>query len=191
MINYSTCMRGNPTDKDAAKKAYANAQYSQVMTLDKFCYHIASHGCVYSRADIQAILILAVDCLREQLLNGQQIQMGDLGVFSNSIRSLGAHSMAEFTVENITEVNVLWAPGVRFNNLRQDAEFQLVPTRKAAAEVVKALKAGKTTVDLTGNSLPPALPLTTLTPPAFQPPPANRQTKIADRLVPLHRDSMM
>ena len=108
MINYSTCMRGNPTDKDAAKKAYANAQYSQVMTLDKFCYHIASHGCVYSRADIQAILILAVDCLREQLLNGQQIQMGDLGVFSNSIRSLGAHSMAEFTVENITEVNVLW-----------------------------------------------------------------------------------
>ena len=144
MINYSTCMRGNPTDKDAAKKAYANAQYSQVMTLDKFC--------VYSRADIQAILILAVDCLREQLLNGQQIQMGDLGVFSNSIRSLGAHSMAEFTVENITEVNVLWAPGVRFNNLRQDAEFQLVPTRKAAAEVVKALKAGKTTVDLTGNS---------------------------------------
>ena len=140
MINYSTCMRGNPTDKDAAKKAYANAQYSQVMTLDKFCYHIASHGCVYSRADIQAILILAVDCLREQLLNGQQIQMGDLGVFSNSIRSLGAHS------------NVLWAPGVRFNNLRQDAEFQLVPTRKAAAEVVKALKAGKTTVDLMGNS---------------------------------------
>lgn len=96
--------------------------------------------------------ILAVDCLREQLLNGQQIQMGDLGVFSNSIRSLGAPSMAEFTVENITEVNVLWAPGVRFNNLRQDAEFQLVPTRKAAAEVVKALKAGKTTVDLTGNS---------------------------------------
>ena len=66
MINYSTCMRGNPTDKDAAKKAHANAQYSQVMTLDKFCYHIASHGCVYSRADIQAILILAVDCLREQ-----------------------------------------------------------------------------------------------------------------------------
>lgn len=125
MINYSTCMRGNPTDKDAAKKAYANAQYSQVMTLDKFCYHIASHGCVYSRADIQAILILAVDCLREQLLNGQQIQMGDLGVFSNSIRSLGAHSMAEFTVENITEVNVLVGSGRPF---QQPAPRCRIPT---------------------------------------------------------------
>ena len=68
MINYSISLRANPSDQDAPKKAYANAQYSQVMTLDKFCYHIASHGCVYSRADIQAILILAVDCLREQLL---------------------------------------------------------------------------------------------------------------------------
>jgi predicted histone-like DNA-binding protein len=152
MINYSTCMRGNPTDKDAAKKAYANAQYSQVMTLDKFCNHIASHGCVYSRADIQAIITLAVDCLREQLLNGQQVQLGDLGVFSNSIRSNGAETLADFSVDNITEVNVLWSAGERFSNLRQDAEFQLVPTRKAAAEVVKALKAGKTTVDLTGNS---------------------------------------
>ena len=90
MINYSTCMRGNPTDKDAAKKAYANAQYSQVMTLDKFCYHIASHGCVYSRADIQAILILAVDCLREQLLNGQQIQMGDLGAYFRTVSEASA-----------------------------------------------------------------------------------------------------
>ena len=152
MINYSTCMRGNPTDRDAAKKAYANAQYSQVMTLDKFCNHIASHGCVYSRADIQAIIILAVDCLREQLLNGQQVQMGDLGVFSNSIRSIGAETLADFTTDNITEVNVLWTPGERFDNLRQDAEFQLVLTRKAAAEVVKAMKAGKTTVDLTGGS---------------------------------------
>ena len=52
MINYSTCMRGNPTDKDAAKKAYANAQYSQVMTLDKFCYHIASHGAPISKPSL-------------------------------------------------------------------------------------------------------------------------------------------
>ena len=158
MINFSTCMRGNPTNPDAPKKAYANAQYSQVMKLDKFCNHIASHGCVYSRADIQAILILAVDCMREQLLNGQQIQLGDLGVFSNTLRSTGAETLADFTSDNITEVNVLWTPGERFSNLRQDAEFQLVPTRKAAAEVVKAMKAGETTVDLTGKDSSSANP---------------------------------
>ena len=30
MVNYSIVMRSNPMDADAAKKAYASAQYSEV-----------------------------------------------------------------------------------------------------------------------------------------------------------------
>ena len=74
MVNYSIVMRSNPMDSDAAKKAYASAQYSEVMDINRFAEHIASHGCVYKRADIVAILTMAVDCMREQLLGGQKIQ---------------------------------------------------------------------------------------------------------------------
>ena len=87
-------MRSNPMDSDAAKKAYASAQYSEVMDINRFAEHIASHGCVYKRADIVAILTMAVDCMREQLLGGQKIQLGDLGDFSISINSIGAESAA-------------------------------------------------------------------------------------------------
>lgn len=80
MVNYSIVMRSNPMDADAAKKAYASAQYSEVMDINRFAEHIASHGCVYKRADIVAILTMAVDCMREQLLGGQKIQLGDLGI---------------------------------------------------------------------------------------------------------------
>ena len=73
MINYSISLRANPSDQDAPKKAYANAQYSEIMTLDKFAEHISTHGSKYNRADIQAVLIQAVDCMREQLLAGQRI----------------------------------------------------------------------------------------------------------------------
>ena len=38
------------------QNAFAVAQYTDVMTIEKFARHIASHGCVYSRADISAIL---------------------------------------------------------------------------------------------------------------------------------------
>ena len=79
MVNYSIVMRSNPMDVDAAKKAYASAQYAEVMDINRFAEHIASHGCVYKRADIVAILTMAVDCMREQLLGGQKIQLGDLG----------------------------------------------------------------------------------------------------------------
>ena len=81
MVNYSIVMRSNPMDADAAKKAYASAQYSEVMDINRFAEHIASHGCVYKRSDIVAILTMSVDCMREQLLAGQKIQLGDLGKF--------------------------------------------------------------------------------------------------------------
>ena len=96
MVNYSIVMRSNPMDSDAAKKAYASAQYSEVMDINRFAEHIASHGCVYKRADIVAILTMAVDCMREQLLGGQKIQLGDLGDFSISINSIGAESAADY-----------------------------------------------------------------------------------------------
>ena len=59
MINYSIYLRTNPMDKEEAPKAYGVAQYNSVMTIDKFAAHIASHGCVYSRADIAAVLTLS------------------------------------------------------------------------------------------------------------------------------------
>ena len=49
MINYSISLRANPSDQDAPKKAYANAQYSEIMTLDKFAEHISTHGSKYNR----------------------------------------------------------------------------------------------------------------------------------------------
>ncbi len=156
MVNYSIVMRGNPMDADAAKKAYASAQYSEVMDINRFAEHIASHGCVYKRADIVAILTMAVDCMREQLLAGQKIQLGDLGDFSVGINSQGAESAAEYNpVVHVRKLNVNWSAGPRFRNLLEDAVFNLVATRKAARLVVKALKAGKTNVDLTGEEKEP------------------------------------
>ena len=88
-INYSIAMLGNPIDEDAPKKAYAKSQYTNILTLDKFAGHIASHGSKYNRADIYAVLMQTVDCMREMLLEGKRLEMGDLGVFSISIQSRG------------------------------------------------------------------------------------------------------
>ena len=153
MVNYSIVMRGNPMDADAPKKAYASAQYSEVMDINRFAEHIASHGCVYKRADIVAILTMAVDCMREQLLAGQKIQLGDLGDFAVGINSEGAETAADYNPAiHVKRLYVNWSPGTRFQNLQEDAVFNLVATRKAARLVVKALKAGKTNVDLTGEA---------------------------------------
>ena len=130
------------------QNAFAIAQYADVMTIEKFAKHIATHGCVYSRADISAILYMAVDCMREQLLEGKKIRLGDLGDFSVSLQSKGAESADKFSAQNITGVNVNWECGSEFKNLLADAEFNLVASRSAQAAVLKAIKAGETVVDL-------------------------------------------
>ena len=177
MINYSIVMRSvnanlleinqaksriNPAQKDGKEpdkkdtdlvktekqNAFAISQYTDVMTIEKFAKHITSDGSVYSRADISAILYMAVDCMREMLLEGKKIRLGDLGDFSLLLASKGAETADKFTAQNITNVKVQWEPGQQFKNLLDDAEFNLVASRSAQAAVIKAIRKGKTNVDL-------------------------------------------
>ena len=134
--------------KTEKQNAFAISQYTDVMTIEKFAKHITSHGSVYSRADISAILYMAVDCMREMLLEGKKIRLGDLGDFSILLGSKGAETADKFTAQNITNVKVQWDPGQQFKNLLDDAEFNLVASRSAQAAVIKAIKEGKTNVDL-------------------------------------------
>ena len=134
--------------KTEKQNAFAISQYTDVMTIEKFAKHITSHGSVYSRADISAILYMAVDCMREMLLEGKKIRLGDLGDFSVLLSSKGAETADKFTAQNITQVKVQWEPGKEFKNLLDDAEFNLVASRSAQAAVLKAIKEGKTSVDL-------------------------------------------
>ena len=131
--------------KTEKQNAFAISQYTDVMTIEKFAKHITSHGSVYSRADISAILYMAVDCMREMLLEGKKIRLGD---FSLLLGSKGAETADKFTAQNITNVKVQWDPGQQFKNLLDDAEFNLVASRSAQAAVIKAIREGKTNVDL-------------------------------------------
>ncbi len=111
--------------KTEKQNAFAISQYTDIMTIEKFAKHITSHGSVYSRADISAILYItshgsvysradisailyiAVDCMREMLLEGKKIRLGDLGDFSLLLTSKGAEDADKFTAQNITGVKVI------------------------------------------------------------------------------------
>ena len=86
--------------------------------------------------------------MREMLLEGKKIRLGDLGDFSLLLGSKGAETADKFTAQNINQVKVQWEPGKEFKNLIDDAEFNLVASRSAQAAVLKAIREGKTNVDL-------------------------------------------
>lgn len=148
MINYSVYMMGNPIKPEEAPKAYAKNQVNEIWTLEKFSRHIADHNGVYSRGTVKGVISDMCECIVEQLLNGNKIQLGELGTFGISIGCNGAESIEKFSAKNIVEMNILFTPGNDFENLVSRAEFNRVASRAAQLATLKAEKAGETTVDL-------------------------------------------
>ena len=144
MINYSIMIMGTkPGTKKAditETKAYGTAQVHEVLDLDAFCKHIADHNSPFSKGTVKGILTDAVACLREQLLAGNKVSLGDLGSFHCELATEGADTTDEFNAQKIKEVNVRWTPGLEFKNLRSVAEFNLVPSRKAQSEAIDVIR---------------------------------------------------
>ena len=133
--------------KDEDPKAYARAQVKEVMTFRQFVDHIASHG-GHKRGQVKGVLSDMCSCLVEQLLEGKKILLDELGDFWISLTSIGADSCEALTSKNITGVNIVFTPGIDFQNLINDAEFNLVASRIAQTATLKAEKKMLDTVDL-------------------------------------------
>lgn len=144
MINFSIAVHGtHPGTKKAQiteTKAYGTAQIHESLSFDNFCKHIAEHNSPFSKGAVQGILTDAVACLREQLLAGNKVNLGALGSFHVELSTQGAVTTEEFTTGNIKAVNVRWTPSKSFKNLRQEAEFQLVPGRAAQADAIEVIR---------------------------------------------------
>ena len=146
MIDYSISVKSSkPGTKKAdiqQTKAYGQAQIRKKLTLEEFAAHIREHGCVYDKGDIAAIITKTIRCLREQLLLGNSVVLGDLGVFAPTLKTKGATLAEDFSAANILAVNVKWTKSKDFKGteLRKDAEFNLVGTRSSQAETNKAIK---------------------------------------------------
>lgn len=140
-------MLPNPIHPEKGSLAYAKAQVNEVMSFRKFVQHIADHG-GYTRGKVKGVLSDMCSCLVEMLLEGKKVQLDELGNFWISLSCDGAESCEKFTAANIKAVNIVFTPGVDFENLLGRAEFESVASRNAQAATLKAEKAGKGTVDL-------------------------------------------
>lgn len=140
-------MMPNPMDKDAAPKAYAKAQVSEVLSFRNFTKHIAEHG-GYTRGKVKGVISDMCQCLVEMLLEGKKVQLDELGDFWVSLSCEGAESCESFTSNAIKGLKIVFTPGVDFENLINKAEFSPVASRAAQSATLKAEKKGEKTVDL-------------------------------------------
>lgn len=76
------------------------------------------------------------------------VDFGELGKFRLQATSRGADSAEVFTATNITGVNIQFVPGDDLKKIFNGMSFNPVPSRASVRAVLRAEKAGETTVDL-------------------------------------------
>ena len=87
-----------------------------------------------------AVATQLTSCIREQLLLGNKVVLGDLGAFSVSLKAKAAPNAEEFSTSLIKQVKVKWEPSAEFKDLVNEASYEYVGTREAQAEARKAEK---------------------------------------------------
>ncbi len=142
-IKYSTAMRANPMKPEEPTKAYASVQLTGKVSLSQLAQHIHEHGSVYPRDTIIGVLTAIVDCTKEFVQQGFKVDLGDLGSFAPGIKSDGAKSLDSFDADNITDLRVRYTMSSYLKDIRIDAQFEKVASRKAQAAVFAAEIAGQ------------------------------------------------
>lgn len=138
-IPYSLVLRQvQPGKPKQGNKTFPVAQYAQLLDLASMAEHMTSHGSKYDKGDIMAVATQLTSCIREQLLLGNKVVLGDLGAFALNLVSKSAPNAESFHTGLIKKVKVKWEPSSKFTDLLKDALFQFVGTRKAQSEARKA-----------------------------------------------------
>ena len=138
-------LKKNKNSKSAAfGKYFAYPVIEETVTLDGLAEHMSSHNTPYSKGAIKGMLTDMVSCIKELLLEGKNVKIADLAIFSLGIKNNGgAVSEDVFTVsKNIKGVK-----------LRARATGELIAkSLNLEATLKKASATTKTTASSTGNN---------------------------------------
>lgn len=90
ILKYKKVTRINPNNKEEDPKWYAKAVQDRTMNFEQLVTHISEHNSPYSRGVIHGVLTDMLDCVKELVLDGKSVRLGDLGLFSVGLRTKGA-----------------------------------------------------------------------------------------------------
>ncbi len=157
-LKYSLHLQKNPVRPNEEKKAFATLQLNGVLDINSLADHMTDHNSVYSKGTIVGVITDMCHCIKEAILDGNAVELGDLGRFTPSITSEGTvattdaegnpvTAMEAFTADNIKAVNVNYELGDGLELNLDKFTFEYVTTRKAQAAAKRAQKKGESNAD--------------------------------------------
>ena len=120
---------------------YARAVCDETYDTEKLARHMSEHNTPYSPGVIHGVLKDMINCIKELVLDGKNIKLNDLAIFSVGLKSAGAANLEDFSVNEHIK-------GVR---LRARATGELSSSALKAEAVMKQLTQYSTTTESTAE----------------------------------------
>lgn len=122
-VRYILVERGNPQDKAAPKKFYAQAVSTGDTTLKVIKKDISERSTVNS-ADVVAVIDTLVQVLVHELSQGKIVRFGDFGSFQLTISSDGAESEDKFNSSMVRDAKITFRPGSDLRDMIATLKFE-------------------------------------------------------------------
>lgn len=123
-VKYNLSEKGNPGDREAAKKFYANAKSSGEVTFRSLSKEIASGSTTVSDTDVMAVLNDLTKALSRHLADGKIVRFGDFGSFQISLSSEGAETAEKFNASMIKGAKILFRPGLDLKDMLSTVRYE-------------------------------------------------------------------
>ena len=98
ILKYKMVTRINPQNKSEQPKWYAKAVQDRTIDFEDLVTHMSEHNSPYSRGVIHGVLTDMLDCVKELVLDGKSVRLGDLGLFSVGLKTSGAKTRDRWSV---------------------------------------------------------------------------------------------
>ena len=81
------------SETEQAGKLYARVSYKETMGIHEMAEHMAHHNTAFSEGLIVGVLTDFVKCVREMVLSGNTVKVGNLAIFKATVEANGLETL--------------------------------------------------------------------------------------------------
>ena len=94
------------SQSELAGKIYARVDYKQELSVQDMAKHMAEHNTAFSEGLIVGVLTDFVKCVREMVLNGNTVKVGNLAIFKATVESNGLEVLYDAQSDKVASATI-------------------------------------------------------------------------------------
>ena len=98
ILKYKMVTRRHPLNQNEQPLWYAKSVQDRTIDFEDLVTHMSEHNSPYSRGVIHGVLTDMLDSVKDLVLDGKSVRLGDLGLFSVGLKTTGAKSRDRWSV---------------------------------------------------------------------------------------------